>query len=295
MIGGSTNGPPRVPRAAGELDVVVRRSATWRVRPDAVADLQAGALDPLLFEAATRRASPGGGRGAILTMNLGGLPAHAKRPVHGGMLGAFLGGLYLGPGRLFEQVRSSARLRERGVPTPEILAVGWRSVFGPVQRRAIVTRTIPGARTLYEALRSVGGIRRRETLACTADLVRKMHDAGFVHADLNLTNLIVSDVEGALRVHVIDLDRGSCRPAVGRCRRTRNLARLFRSQEKWLPRGSALSPREEIRFLRRYSGAGRGVVRRLLKLFRLYTIALGPRRLLWRLRSDNPGRAGGGR
>jgi hypothetical protein len=108
-----------------------------------------------------------------------------------------------------------------------------------------------------------------------------MHDAGFFHADLNLTNLVLEGGPAGGRAYVVDLDRGRFRRPLGTARRFRNLARLLRSSEKWLGRGVRLAPREELAFLRRYCGSDGALLRLLLGRLRRYRAALRLRRLFF--------------
>ena len=253
------------------------------MRPECADAVRGGELEFLLRGPARRKRSPGGGRGGIETLQLAGIPVVAKRPVHGGLFGRMMGGLYVGAGRLLVQARCAQRLRRGDVPTPEVLAIGWRRVFGPLQAHGIVTRAIPRGVTLYEAIRtSRPGMRRRAILRRCAELVRRMHDVGFLHADLNVTNLMLEEKEGEPRMQIIDLDRGRFENRVGPIGRTRNLARLMRSYEKWLAKESPLSTLEKLRFLKHYSGEERSLLRRLragLSLRRQRWPAALPRRL----------------
>ncbi|HET8945915.1 MAG TPA: lipopolysaccharide kinase InaA family protein, partial [Candidatus Polarisedimenticolia bacterium] len=113
--------------------------------------------------------------------------------------------------------------------------------------------------------------RRRRRLARGAGRsVRAMHDAGFVHADLNLGNLVAEDggermsPAGASEVHVIDLDGGRFGKTVGFGARRRNLRRLLRSYEKWIAPASPLDRRDAFAFLRAYCGTDQAMFRRLL-------------------------------
>jgi len=196
--------------------------------------------------------------------------------MHGGLIGPLLGGLYLGAGRALAQVEIARRLAEAGITTPEILAVGWRRSFGFLRKLAIVARAIPAAENLYEAARrGASGPRRRAILDATADLVRAMHEVGFLHADLNVTNLVLGEDREGMRLHVIDLDRGRFVPVVSGKDRVAGLARLRRSYEKWVASSWPLTPREEIRFLRRYCRSEKSLVRDLRA--RLEAPRRGPR------------------
>src|SRR5207245_2440319 len=98
-----------------------------------------------------------------------------------------------------------------------------------------------------------------------AQLLCRMHEAGFLHADLNVGNLVLERRGGEQVLNVVDLDRGQFLTAVSLRARHRSLARLLRSYEKWIAPRLRLSGREEIFFLRHYTGRDRVLTRRLAR------------------------------
>jgi tRNA A-37 threonylcarbamoyl transferase component Bud32 len=230
------------------------------------------------------RGGSGGGRGGIVRFELVGRQAVGKRSLRGGFLGPMLGGLFWGAERAVRPIELAHNLRQAGVPTPEVLAAGWRSLFGPLHTHALITEAIPGGMNLLEELRSRPSSTDTGLLSAAAEAIRRMHDAGFLHADLNLSNLVVEHRPSELRVHIIDLDRGRFVAPMTPSRRAGNLARLLRSHEKWLARDRPLDRNEAIGFLRQYCGADEKLLRYLLEKLRRYRTALGPRRLIWRWR-----------
>lgn len=262
-------------------------AGAWIARRECAAAVERGEADFILSGRGERHAAAGSGRGPLARFTLAGLPAVGKRALHGGLLGPVLGGLYLGRRRSLDQVRAAARLARAGVPTPEILAVGSRRVAGLFCVRAIVAREIAGARNLHELAEDrPPPARRRDILEKTADLLRNMHDAGFLHADLNLANLVLERGPGEERVCVVDLERGRFVGTITAAGRIRALARLLRSYEKWVADRLRLGPREEIRFLRRYARGDRALLRELVRRLARYRVRLGVRRLSWRLFSS---------
>lgn len=238
---------------------------SWIARSECADELERGDADVLIAGRGLRDKRPGSGRGPVVLLGLGGAPAVGKRALHGGIAGPLLGGLYWGAGRILAQLRTALRLRERGIPTPDVLAIGWRPVVAGLAAQAIVTRAIPGAENLYEATRHDAPWRRRRViLSQSAALVRTMHDAGFVHADLNVTNLILGGTATGDRIHVVDLDKARFVAELSLRERAANLARLVRSYRKWIEDVSRLTPREAIFFLRCYCGSDRALLRVLL-------------------------------
>jgi len=274
----------RVPREPTPHYVEVRSPAAFWVAGRECAEAIARGQADFLFEERPRAPlEAGSGRGGLSRFTLAGKAAVGKRALRGGLFGPLLGGLYLGSRRALDQVWTSDRLRSAGVATPEILAAGTGRVLGPLRAHAIVNRELPGARNLLElAGEAPGPPLRREILLECAGLVRRMHEAGFLHADLNVGNLVLERGAGKPVLNVVDLDRGRFLPAVSPRQRFRNLARLLRSYEKWIAPRLRLSGREEFLFLRCYAGRDRALLRRLVTSLSRYRSRLGPRRIRWR-------------
>ena len=243
----------------------------WRVRPGLAAPLAASPAAALLEGEPPPPGPPGTGRGTVMTLVLAGRAAYAKRGRHGGLAGSLLGDLFWRDGRARRAVEAAERLRSAGVATPEVLAAGCRAVHGPLWTYVLVTEAIPRGASLQALLGEQPLARRRRRLARGAGrCVRALHDAGFVHADLNLGNLVVADggeavsPTGASEVHVIDLEGGRFRKTVNLGARRRNLKRLLRSYEKWIAPASPLDRRDGFAFLRAYCGTDQAMFRSLL-------------------------------
>lgn len=274
--------PPGLPPDCAE---VRSPAGVWIARRACAAAIAGGQADFILSGAGARQAAAGSGRGPLARFTLAGIPAVGKRALHGGLLGPVLGGLYLGRGRALGQLRASVRLARAGVPTPEILAIGSRRVAGCLHAQAIVAREIEGARNLHGlAGERLTGARRREILDRTARVLRDMHDAGFVHADLNLSNLVWGRGPAGETLFVVDLEQGRFAEPIAAGARIRTLARLVRSCEKWVAASHRPSRREEARFLLGYARGDRALLRLIAGRLRRYRGRLGARRLTWRLR-----------
>ena len=269
-------------------DCLAVRSAggDWIVRRECAAAIERGEADFILHGPGARHSAAGSGRGPLARLMLAGIPAVGKRALHGGLLGRLLGGLYLGRRRALDQLRATSRLSRAGVQTPEILAIGTRRVAGLFCAQAVVAREIAGARNLHHlAGERLSEARRRDILEKTAVLVRRMHDAGFLHADLNLANLVLGDGPAGESLWAVDLERGRFAVEVPARRRIRVLARLLRSCEKWVANPFRPTPREEVRFLRVYARGDRVLLRELVTRLSRFRRRLRVRRLSWRLLS----------
>lgn len=171
---------------------------------------------------------PGGGRGAVI------LVRHEKEEwvlrhyQRGGLARRMSADRYVWHGedrtRSFREWRLLARLHEDGLPVPRPIAACYAR-SGATYTADIITRRIPGALPLsahlLERAMPDGGWRR--VGAC----IRRFHDAGVYHADLNAHNILL---DGDGRPWLLDFDKGAFRRPGGW--RRRNLGRLLRSLRK---------------------------------------------------------------
>lgn len=172
------------------------------------------------------------GRGRVRVLPAGPLGEAVLRPYRrGGLPGRFLERRYFLGARAFHELILTERLRWAGVPVAEPLAA-VQERRTPGYQAALVTRRLPGARPLSSLLRSAGPAEASALLRRAARAVRRLHQAGGWHADLNTGNVLLppGETEAA---YLVDLDRGRLfppplPPLLGR----RNLARLRRSLAK---------------------------------------------------------------
>lgn len=179
---------------------------------------------------------PLGGRGAAWRIQDGNVDWVLRFYRRGGLPGKLIVDRYFHTGlertRAWREWRLLVGMRALGLPVPRPVAARvMRS--GLTYQAAIITETLPGV--------SMGALLDIDALTPVAwravgEGIRRLHDAGAWHADLNAHNILVADASGdAPRVHVIDFDRGRMRPQDTVWRRA-NLARLARSLRKLAPR-----------------------------------------------------------
>ena len=174
------------------------------------------------------------GRGAAYGVALGGARVVVRHARHGGLLAPLLGDVFLGRPRFYREAALAHRLAGGGVRTPAVVA-GVRYRAGPGHRADVATEWIDGADMveLFYGARPPAGATREAALAAVGHLVRRLHDLGLVHPDLQLRNLALSGAAAAPEAWLLDVD--TCRPMRGAAarERARNLARLYRSWAKW--------------------------------------------------------------
>ena len=155
---------------------------------------------------------------------------------HGGLLAPITGDRFLAPTRAPHELRTSLRLREAGVPTPDVVATVVYAA-GPLLRTAdVATEEVPHARDLSAALAVADATERERAIEATVALLRRLDAAGARHPDLNLKNVLVAPANDELATWVIDVDRVRFAAPGDPAARAANVRRLARSLAKWRDR-----------------------------------------------------------
>jgi hypothetical protein len=202
---------------------------------------------------------------------------------HGGMFGRLAGDRFFSSDRFRREFDLGRVAWAEGLPTARPIAVGWCPA-GWGYRGFIATPAIPMARDLLDLFAQPAPEPERVAAARAAAVaVRRTHDAGIVHGDLHLKNLLVRErSEGSAPVAwVIDLDLARREHApLPLSVRVRNLARLFRSVEKHRRAGLAIGTAEVEAFCKAYFGdddEGRTAAHRAMRFARLRASVHGKR------------------
>ena len=205
-------------------------------------------------------AALGGGRvpAALLAWPDGAHEIVVRRLHHGGALSRVLGNARFGAARVLGELAVTAQLFALGAPVPQPALVIARRRAGPIWECAIGSVRVPGSDFASLLLSP----ERERALRAAAIALRSFHDAGGQHADLNATNLLLSERNGHLTTTVIDLDRARVRVPVSSSRRMREIARLWRSLRK-RGGGAALSAEERDAFLAAYCARDAALTRAL--------------------------------
>lgn len=229
-----------------------RGSRTVLIRPE----WKPWLLDDLLggFQRidATRRRLYSHGRVAHFSYHPAGAPGRVfvRQATRGGLIGALLGGLYVGMDRPLRELRAATAARTAGVSVPEPLAVLVRRVGGLFCRFTVIAREVENAQDLLTVASAPTGTRKRELLDRVADEMRRLHESGVYHADLTMKNILMS----GQTVYIIDLDKATLAPQRDERLDMMNLSRLNRSVVKLLGAHGSVSRTDKLRFLRRYLG-----------------------------------------
>jgi 3-deoxy-D-manno-octulosonic acid kinase len=159
-----------------------------------------------------------------------------RRFSHGGLLRFLTGSRFRDPMRPFHELALAHELGRRGIATADVVAARARSLRGGGFALDLVTRQIPDTLDLGFVLSKAGQgeVRARDLRRLAVELgalVRRLHDAGFLHADLTLNNVLASadSLSGAApKLWILDLDRARIEPALTDAERRKNLTRLYR-------------------------------------------------------------------
>lgn len=197
---------------------------------DAALSLQPGAdlFDPAWWRERGALLGEASGRGRAYFLDGGDTEWVLRHFRRGGLVGRLVHDRYLFTGvnrsRPFREARLLARLADSGLPVPRPVAARV-AVDLPFYRGDLISERVPG-----EPLSR--WLKRDETDAAlfrsVGRVVRRFHEHGVFHADLNAHNILVSEGE----IHLIDFDRGGIRRP-GRWQQA-NMVRLTRSLHKLL-------------------------------------------------------------
>ena len=243
--------------------LLVAREYEERTRAEGLTD--ANGFDSLM---STARRVPGG-RGSNRILESSGVPIRLRTSRHGGILAHWLGDRFLSPNRPFREFRIWTALRRRGVPLPTpVFAVSrrrgllWQSAFGSLEH--------VGAQDGVAWLETQpNSAQLRRACIAFARMLRRFHDAGGLHGDLHLRNVLIEsendeDTDASVRLVLIDLDRARIVQSASARERFRELMRFARSLEK-ADRADLISPRFRALSLSAYCAGDRGLRRSMLR------------------------------
>ncbi len=225
-----------------------------------------------------------------------------KKQRRGGLYGRLRGDIFRNEWRAVSEVALSETAWKKGVPVAQVAfalsAPAGEGYLAGYRRAYLATIKLPGARNLMEWLAtSTDRSERRAVIKAAAQCIERAHDRGFMHADLNLGNVLVQkSALGEYSAWLVDLSRSHLGGTMRFRQRLDNLMRLYRSSEKWMP---ADDPRARLRemawFLRDYTRGDRAQARQYFQAASRYRASLLLHRMTWkedRLRSSSTSRAG---
>ena len=162
-----------------------------------------------------------------------------------------------GPGRGFLGTRSLAAFRKghallaRGISTARPVAAVDLRHRGAVKDTLLATEPVAGVPLSEWLRRDPPALERRQLARALAQMIRRLHDAGFSHRDLKAPNILVAP-RGSCgpRPVLVDLDGVRKGLGVSAVRRGKDLMRLSVSLDEW----GVARRTDRLRFLRAYLG-----------------------------------------
>jgi tRNA A-37 threonylcarbamoyl transferase component Bud32 len=142
------------------------------------------------------------------------------------------------PPRPFVELAATEHARRKGVLTVEVVAACIERTWGPFYRGWLITRELAGATDLWGALQDEHYTKpdKRPLLKAVAESIRRMHDQGIYHSDLNLKNVLVRRKDVAIEAYIIDFDKAQLfSGSLSSTRVEKNFKRLDRSLRKLDP------------------------------------------------------------
>ena len=190
----------------------------------------------------TVEAGAGNRQSAFRVDLAGGLELFARRGRRGGLIASILSDVYMGmTPRPLNELAITIEAMRRGIPVAEPMGAMVEWIGPALYRGFFLTRAVRGM-TLWEFVKTDDDPTvRTHVLGQARAAIDTMHNKGLFHADLNLHNLLVTQVQESFTVIMIDLDKSQLFDApVSSAKRRANAARLIRSARKLDPSGKFL-------------------------------------------------------
>jgi len=184
------------------------------------------------------------GRGGTRLVRAAGHEVVVRPYRRGGLAAWVLHDTYMGwQPRPFRELETLATLYQRGAPVIEVYGAAVHWLVPGCYRGWLVTRYLPASHTLWEWISAAPPTPlRARVLAQVGRAIRRLHDTGGWHPDLNLNNILIGatpEAAGPPEVVLIDFDR-TCAKGLRRTPAA-DLARLERSAHKLDPTGARLT------------------------------------------------------
>jgi hypothetical protein len=182
------------------------------------------------YAASRGAALPGRGRGVALHVAADSADWVVRHYLRGGRVAPLLHDRYLrfGRWRPIRELHASVAARRRGVRTPAVEAA-CIAISGCFYRGDIATRLVPAAMDLATLVLR-GEADDPPSWRAAGRLLRDALEAGVVHPDLNLGNVLIQRTGEELAAHLVDLDRVRLVERLSRWQRVRMLNRFHHSR-----------------------------------------------------------------
>jgi len=167
-----------------------------------------------------------GGRGTLARFDYEEGHGLIRKYRRGGFIRHFLTDAYILDNRAKRELDLTDDLLEKGLPVPMPLGACWER-RGILYRGSLATHLLD-ATDLRDELDN-GPADPEDIMRRAGECIRRMHDLGVYHADLQVHNILVTPQQ---QIYLIDFDKAQRQPRLSQIQRARNLLRFRRSLEK---------------------------------------------------------------
>ncbi len=131
---------------------------------------------------------------------------------------------------------NACHLLKHGLLTPMPLAAMESRRAGFILDDLYISEAVKDPVGVDEYLRELpdGRVEAQDVIRLVAEYVKQMHDGGFWHKDLNLSNFIFGSVVGKDRLYLVDLNRAKVLPEMTIRQRALDLSRM-KIKRGWRP------------------------------------------------------------
>lgn len=210
-----------------------------------------------------------------------------KHYEHGGLFRKITRDILFGNSRPFRELAILEAASEKGIRVPEVLAAKVERVLGPFYKGDIAYKEIPDSVNLLDYLNRLNGkpmkekiSLKREIIISLAEAIKKMHNSGIYHGDLNVRNVLIQNFVQEIRIYLLDFDCSKIKEKLTLRDRIKNLARFNRSCEKWR---APITSTDKLRFFLSYAKGDRVIESNPRKYIRKCSRFHWGHRIYWKL------------
>jgi tRNA A-37 threonylcarbamoyl transferase component Bud32 len=232
------------------------------------------------------------GRGPVLSVPIGEMPGTRimiRKYLRGGLVRFVNNDTFLGNQRPFNELNIGAEAYARNIPTAETLAAVSIRKAGPFYKGYLITKELNSCSDLPQYLKELSksssadfSEKKEQVLVKTAETVRIMHDKGFLHADLNMKNILINSLTPE-NIFIIDWDKSVLKNNLTEQERSSNIIRFCRSMQKLKQQGIPVTENDQELFLNNYWENPKKASTDLLKLKQ----TVRRRKLIWKILEKN--------
>ncbi len=241
-----------------------------------------------LFKSYTATAGKLKGRGMVLSLPVKGFDGETmviRKYYRGGILRFLNPELYLDKNRALKELIINYQAWEQGIPTAEPIASVSVNVMGVFYRCFLITRKLENCVDLPLYLmqklnKSTGQFNsaKEAVIKTLANKIKLLHDKDFLHGDLNLKNIIISN-ENPEFLYFIDWDKSDIKNPLSEKYKNSNLLRLCRSMAKYNFNGLPFNLKDMGLLFQFYWNDAKKAARSMAALKYIIT----PREKIWRV------------